>query len=333
VQVFLAATSNDAGVTAVPAFSAVLDSQRERRHVKCSDPARADIILFPDCHLVGADWRLDGFANSELARTYPEKICVYDERDIPWCRYPGIYVSMPSRYFHEQWQVAAAYYTLAPPPPFDEPADEPDLLFSFIGSRTHSCRADIFTLSDPRAHVEEVTGFVFYDSSSVRFAERRARFADVMRRSMFVLCPRGTGTSSIRMYECLASGRVPVIIADDWVAPRGPSWADFSIRWPEARMAALPAYLNSRAGEFEQMSIAASAAFQTWFAPDNSLTRQLDQLEQLLRWQPRGGFPTTGYRDGAWRRAGQAAATATVRQRLSPVKHAVVRSSRLGSRR
>ena len=178
MQVFLTATSNDAGVTSVPAFSAVLGSQRERRHIECSDPAHADIILFPDCHLVGADWRLDGFADSDLARAYPEKICVYDERDMPWCRFPGIYVSMPAKSFHEQWQVAGAYYMLSPQARRGELWNEPDLLFSFIGSRTAACRADIFALSDPRAHVEEVTGFVFYDSSSEQFAERRARFAE-----------------------------------------------------------------------------------------------------------------------------------------------------------
>ena len=32
-----------------------------------------------------------------------------------------------------------------------------------------------------------------------------------MFRSKFFLCPRGTGTSSIRLYETLSAGRVPVI--------------------------------------------------------------------------------------------------------------------------
>ena len=45
---------------------------------------------------------------------------------------------------------------------------------------------------------------------------------------------------------------MPVIIADEWVAPRGPAWADFSIRWPEAQIAELPDYLQSRADDFER---------------------------------------------------------------------------------
>ena len=55
------------------------------------------------------------------------------------------------------------------------------------------------------------------------FEMRRERFRSVMGRSRFVLCPRGKGTSSIRLYEALAYGCVPVIISDDWVAPAGPT--------------------------------------------------------------------------------------------------------------
>ena len=35
----------------------------------------------------------------------------------------------------------------------------------------------------------------------------------MLRQSKFVICPRGVGTSSIRLFECLRAGRVPIIVA------------------------------------------------------------------------------------------------------------------------
>ena len=88
--------------------------------------------------------------------------------------------------------------------------------------RRRQCVRRIYALRHRRCVVERVTNFTFWDSKAPVFEERRHRFREVLEASKFVLCPRGQGTSSIRLYETLASGRVPVIIADDWVARRGP---------------------------------------------------------------------------------------------------------------
>ncbi len=324
MRVHVTSGTDRPGPSAVPAMTALLTGQRDTTHSLCDDPSLADVILFPDCHLAGADWRLERFATSGVAHAYPDKIYVYDERDTPWCRFPGLYASMPASSFHSRWQVPVAYYAIEEParPRSTQP---PDLLFSFVGSPTAPCRRDVFALSHPRSHIEEVNGFIFYDNSSDRFAERRRRYAEVMDRSLFVLCPRGAGTSSIRLYECLAAGKVPVIIADEWEPPRGPNWADCSIRWPESAIADLPAHLEARVDEYPVMSEAARDAFTQWFAADVVLTRQFDQLEQLIRWQPRDAFPAGGIRDAAWRRAATAAATSAVRHRLSPLKQAAAR--------
>ena len=48
-----------------------------------------------------------------------------------------------------------------------------------------------------------------------------------------MICPRGWGSSSIRLFEVMEMGRVPVIISDAWVN-EAPKWADFSVRVSEA---------------------------------------------------------------------------------------------------
>lgn len=52
--------------------------------------------------------------------------------------------------------------------------------------------------------------------------------------SVFSLCPEGTGPNTIRLWESMALGSIPVIYSDDWLPPQIPemNWADFSIFIP-----------------------------------------------------------------------------------------------------
>ncbi|MGH9105882.1 MAG: exostosin domain-containing protein [Acidimicrobiales bacterium] len=308
------------GYSFVPELSRRLREQRSPYlHREVDDPIAADVVLFADCHLLGSDWRLRRFMGTDLAKRYLGKLAVYDERDMPWCRLPGIYVSMPSRGFVPRWQVPGAYWTSGPlqgRSPCGSPVDQADLLFSFVGTRTHPCRDAILDLGSRRAHLEPVEGFMFWDTSSPNFEERRRNFAEVIYRSKFVLCPRGHGTSSIRLYEVLSAGRVPVVIADDWVAPAGPDWQQFSIRWPEARVAELPAVLGRMEGAAEEMGARARSAYESWFAPHVVVSRQLDQLERLVMPPGRGRFPRGGAKNVQYLEcAGRAAVGALRRAR------------------
>src|SRR5438309_4407785 len=56
------------------------------------------------------------------------------------------------------------------------------------------------------------------------------RYAELAKASKFILCPRGLSASSIRLFETMRMGRVPVILSDDWLPPLGPRWNDFAIR-------------------------------------------------------------------------------------------------------
>lgn len=71
-------------------------------------------------------------------------------------------------------------------------------------------------------------------------------YFELLADSRFVLCPRGIGLNSIRFFEALAYGRIPVLLSDeaklplDWVIP----YPDFSLRVPEAEVERLPGYLE-----------------------------------------------------------------------------------------
>lgn len=304
VKIHLPSVGIDPRWSSIPDFALQLRDQRvEHDHVVVDEPDEADLLLYVECHQVPKDWRLRSVSESPAARRYPYKVAVYNERDDPWCRYPGIYMSMPQQSFHRSWQVAGCYRNITDPATLVEPVlreREPDLLFSFVGSITHPCRKALFGLAGPRRHVEGVEGFVFWDARSRDFEQRRSHFANVLFRSAFVLCPRGHGTGSIRLFETCAAGRVPVILADDWVPPAGPDWDSFSLRWPEQDVAGLPGALEELEGHAVAMGRRARAAFDSYFAPDVVLAHQLNALEPLVLRPERRRFPARGYRDYAY---------------------------------
>jgi hypothetical protein len=250
--------------------------------------------------MLPTDWRLTTIREHPLTRHFSEKVMVFDERDRPWCAFPGVYASMPARDFDARYQRAWGYF----PVPRMEASKSPDLLFSFIGSPSSRSRKRLFSLRHPEAVVEQVRGFTFYDPASIDFENRRARFREILDRSRFVLCPRGRGTSSIRLYETLAAGRVPVIISDDWVPPRGPKWEGFSIRWPERRSDGLIELLEKRDGDWGEMSAAATAAHQEFFVSDVWFHHVMNLCQELQQSGSMRQFPQAGSRNRAFVAAG-----------------------------
>lgn len=284
MKVFLAGI--DRSPSATEAFALLAGQDRHRVHELVLDPVEADVVLFTDLHLLPHDIGLRTIRKHPLHVAHREKCFVYDERDNPWENLPGLYVSMPNRAFDPSRMVAAPYYMLNRP---SVPQREPALLFSFLGSQTHPLRRQILEVRHPRALVEDTAGFTFFTASSDD--QRRTRYAEVLADSKFVLCPRGTGTSSIRLFETLAAGRVPVVISDDWVPPPGPDWPSMTVRVAERDIAKLPTLLEAREADWERLAARTSEAFNEHFAQESAWHNLVGGLEHLRAAGVTGGFP------------------------------------------
>jgi hypothetical protein len=281
---------------------------RFRVHQLTADTSSADIHLFPQCHMLPTDWRLTTIRDHPLTQNCWGRVFVYNERYRPWCVLPGVYVSMPAGRFEPSFQRPWGYYAdpaAKPLSPRSREAPEPDLLFSFIGkTASHRCRRHLAELQHPESVVEDIPDFSPYATSDPNYAARRRRYSDVLARSRFVLCPRGLATSSYRLYEALEAGRVPVIIADDWVAPEGMDWDSFSVRWPEGSLGGLIETIEERNTEWASMSAAATAAYCDFFAPDTAFHRLVELCRGLADSPELSNFPMAGIRRQAFFAAG-----------------------------
>lgn len=241
-------------------FQRVALRDRIGQHTLTQEPREADLILFIDFQQHLDDWCMGAFHRHPLVVAYPEKICVYDERDHPRYSAPGVYVSLSRSNQLRGSQASGCYFDLKNDLVETSGAsvENPDLLFSFMGSMTHPVRCEIVKLAHPRAILQDTTQFNFFaagdDTAALQIQRQKERYRDVTARSKFVLCPRGSGTSSFRLFETLSLGRVPVIVSDDWPAVPGPNWSECAVFVPESQVAALPQLLEAREAEFETLA-------------------------------------------------------------------------------
>lgn len=157
---------------------------------------------------------------------------------------------------------------------FDRPRQ---YLFSFVGARAPDhymteARNHIIDLleNDPRGKVVGRDGWhyekVVYEAQvyeKVSAAEQglvnddhSKDFSAVMDETTFALCPSGSGPNSIRLWEAMLNGAIPVILSDSWIPPGDAAlWEAASLRCeekPEA-IAALPDHLEAIAADADQL--------------------------------------------------------------------------------
>jgi hypothetical protein len=108
-------------------------------------------------------------------------------------------------------------------------------------------------------------------------ADASEQFRASLRATTFSLCPSGTGPNSIRLWESLAFGAIPVILSDSWAPPGNPDlWqagAVFCSETPEA-IEDLPARLEAIAADPEALAKLRHGAQQLWalYAPESFVT-------------------------------------------------------------
>jgi len=199
------------------------------RHLPEEDPDRADAILFVDPQSNPDDLLLAGLREHPEYRCHMEKAFIYHYGDNPLYTLPGIYVGATPRWPRRLPVVGGPYPNTVTEVP--TAIEDPDLLFSYRGAASHSVRAKLIKLRHERAVLEESDASPWggqTNATDLTFAQ--VRHIRLIHRSKFVLCPRGAGPSSFRMFEALAAGRVPVVISDEWLPPPGVDWGGCSVR-------------------------------------------------------------------------------------------------------
>lgn len=273
-------------------------SDRFREHSLTEDPEAADIILFAEFY--GGGFHFERVRRHPFVRRFREKCFLFCSNAITIPFLPGIYASVERRWSSSR--TCGGFYVGVDQNEFTTytaPREDLPYLFSFVGCMTNApVRQRLSELSHPRGLIRDTAGgfarLLHLKMSGDERREYHRAYSDVMKATKFVLCPRGIGASTIRLYETMRVGRVPVILSDPWVPPHGPSWDEFSIRIPESDVAQIPRLLEARESEAVAMAERAHAAWQEWFADDVVFHRAVESClaiqarrrvpEALARW-------------------------------------------------
>jgi hypothetical protein len=124
-------------------------------------------------------------------------------------------------------------------------------------------------------------------ADAVRHAQLSAEadaYATTLQRSCFALCPSGSGPNSIRLWEALGYGSIPVILSDQLQLPGHVElWQAAALMVPEtqAAVAALPSQLESLASDPQRLLAMQQAGQQLWRR--YGLNGFVDDVVDLLR--------------------------------------------------
>jgi hypothetical protein len=121
-----------------------------------------------------------------------------------------------------------------------KPITEAEYVFSFQGNATFPLRRRLSEAAVATSLRHSFVATHKYFEKMVPYEQERLRdrTRELFANSKFVLCPRGAGLSSIRFFDAMASGRIPVLIADHTKLPLQNciDYENLIVRVPEQRL-------------------------------------------------------------------------------------------------
>ena len=256
------------------------------QHQLAESSAAADVILIVD-EVLGNDHFYRRIRRDPVVQKFREKCFIFTTHDrvIPF--FAGIYASLPKSSADLSRQRAGFYL----PCEFNKHLNYGgeidagcDVLFSYVGRNYLKPEREwLLGLQSNKGFVRDT--YTGRGDALAKFGlpeNMHDMYATVSRRSVFVLCPRGYGVCSIRLFETMMMGRVPVILSDDWTPPDGLDWDGFSVRIRQQGDLRLPERLQDLLPRAKDMG---RLARQTWlkhFTGDAAIERIVEECLYLL---------------------------------------------------
>jgi hypothetical protein len=121
-------------------------------------------------------------------------------------------------------------------------------------------------------------------------------FREVLDESVFTLCPSGSGPNTIRLWEAVVNGSIPVVLSDSWDPPGPPAlWDAAVLRIPEDRAAIreIPRITAEIAADAGRLAVMREAllALRDRYGPDRFVTDIVEMFrnESLRKPNDAGG--------------------------------------------
>ncbi len=255
-------------------------------HTLTADPAEADLILFAETY-DGLDPYFFSVVRHSIYRRFPDKCVLYHISDTAHtlCRTisPSVELTHPNSRCRRSFSYVVRIHENSALGSIPAAISSPKFLFSFIGDpTTHPIRRELLQIQYPHAELRASSGYsVVGMTPAARLAFHR-RFIEDTLNSLFVLCPRGVGSSSMRLFEAMELGRSPVIIGDSWIPVANVPWHEFALFVKEKDIRQIPVLLESHINQAVAMGIRARAVWEQHFSPRHVFQSLISSALTLL---------------------------------------------------
>ncbi|SFM21793.1 exostosin family protein [Variovorax sp. OV329] len=239
------------------------------------------------------EWRyIDRLIADPVIGRFAHKVYTVNSDDAGTGLLRGAYCCLPTRRFEPGLHAAIPFFTR----PNEEvlaqagtPRPRAPLLATWRGNPKSNRRLRGHLLEmlarNPSFQVESTESWLDHGE------EEKLHYVRLLRSGKFSLCPAGWGAASIRIFESMALGVAPVIIADEFVEPAGPDWRSFSLRVREADLGQLEDILRRHLGRHEAMGERAYEAWRKYFQPRHLMGFYADALLGCMRANAAPGSP------------------------------------------
>ena len=247
----------------------------------------ADLIIFAE--YFGGGFHFERLRAHRVVRQHRAKCFLFSSNPHVLPFLPGIYASIERRWSSRR--TCGGFYLGLPKnefTTFTSPDDGLPYLFSFMGSIANArVRRDLAQLRHRRAYFQntesDFSRLLHREMSPRDRRDYYRRYAELTKASKFILCPRGLGAGTVRLFETMRMGRVPVILSDEWVPPSGPEWEKFSLRVPEREFRRIPQLLAEQEHMAVPMGQLARREWEEWFSPEVAFHTVVEYCLELKR--------------------------------------------------
>ena len=245
-----------------------------KKYFLVDNPEIADLIIFVEHH-IGEDPYFFDVLKHPIYKLYKNKCYLYHDADKQLTFIPTISPSVCVSSFNKKMHHPYHYLEQFSYNPYIEYIPnkiyEKKYLFSFIGaSRTYPLvREKIIECFQGDDNINDTKD---YNAWELEANERNLyfeKYAQVAFQSKFILCPRGIGSSSYRLYESMKIGIAPVIISDEWLEYEEVDWKSCSIRIKEKDVSQIENILKSRENEYLELGINARKNYEKYISSEN----------------------------------------------------------------
>ena len=253
-------------------------------HREAADPESADALILHE-EFSFKEWRyVARLLKDKLVGRYPNKVYTINTDDCANGLLRGVYTSLPRCRYNAQIHGVVPYASFPNQAVLErrvEPRPQPKYLGTWRGNTKSNRKLRnqfLKVCQDSPVFLAETTAsWLNHDISE------KHHYVDVLLSGRFSLCPAGWAAVSFRIYESMALGVCPVIIADEFVPPNGPVWNDFSIRIPESDVPNLKAILEGFSDSYLEMGQKAKQAWEQYFCPERVNRYYSDALLACIR--------------------------------------------------